>query len=186
MQPGAHAGVGAAHRQQPAQPRCEGQHEQPEPEGRGDSRTDLDPCVVDGPFGELPGQVLAPAEGGPPGAHGDDVVEEGPGEEQEQESDDSGGDAARGPEAAGPADGGRVRGAGPLLVRRRCRVRSGAAFHHGQALGAALSGPGALRLAHRVLPCLAPYSAARCRRSTRTATSGTAMPTNARTRWTTW
>ena len=65
VQSGAYVGVGAPHRQHGAQAGRDGEDDQPEAEGGGDARADQHPGVVQGPLGELAGQVAAPGHGRP-------------------------------------------------------------------------------------------------------------------------
>ncbi len=194
VQSGAYVGVRAPHREHVPQAGRGGQDEQPEPEGGGDPCPDEHPDVVQGPFGELPGELPAPAHDGPVGAHGRDVVQEQSGEAQKQQRDDAGGNAARRPEAAFASALAVECGRLSVGVRRRGPVGSGSGLRRvedRQALCGAL-GLGrfgrmvVLGFAHRVLPCAAPGPATRCSRSTWTTTSGTSIPARAPTRSTTW
>lgn len=111
--------MGAAHRQHLAQSGGEREHDQQQAEGGGDTGADEDPGVVQGPFGELPGQCAAPVHRGPLGADGGDVVEQDARAGQQQDGDDASGDAARRPEAAALAvavvdDGNVVVGCGGI------------------------------------------------------------------------
>src|SRR5690606_27731877 len=142
----------------------EREEEQPQSERGGGTGADQHPDVVQGAFGELPGQFPAPGHGGPAGADGGHVVEEGARHHQEGEGQQGRGNTARGPQPPVPA--------GCLL---------------GPGTGSGASGglrvrPGVRGPAHRVLPRAAPRAAARCSRSTCTTTSVTCRSTRSVTR----